>query len=576
MADLCQKTEELADYLATLTNDQRIEVINYRNIPVENLIKPTEAKAAGYLRKFQEKYKTVPSGSRNIVLFKYSTQLRRCGLTEPAILDSLWQFSYEHCKPPYERTKPDDVKELSRLARNAAKFIPIGFPKPAISQKPDDLPYDYNNIADDLRNKEHVLSYKKTLFRYKDGVYTEDEGYLDSLIVSSLIKRGIEAKDKVTIAAAQVRHYLTYGKVETEYPFNIYPDAVPVRNGILKINFLTGETELLPFSPEYRFNYRLNVSFDKSADGTMILKYLESLGTDIDILVQIPAHAILGMLGRVYKKAYFLQGSKNSGKSTYIDLITRHLFGISVCSSVTLQALLFDRFRLAELDGKIVNAYSDLSDQKLRDIGLFKTLTGGDLFTVERKHRDPYQMRNKALLLFSANKYPKITTGDDAFWDRWIALEFNKIFTIDTTFADRTFTDVNLSGFLNLVLIETQEIIKDGKIKVTDSVENKWLNDASSCHRFIHEHLERSTGAVLIKGIVYSLYVQYCKDGEYEAESPRALTDAMIRNGALSRQMLINKKSEHCYQGYKMKGMDPVLPDIEKKESTQMAVPGCV
>jgi len=293
--------------------------------------------------------------------------------------------------------------------------------------------------------------------------------------------------------------------------------------------------------------------------------------------MQVPAHAMLGMLGRIYKKSYFLQGGPNSGKSTYVDLLVRHLFGISVCSSVSLQSLLFDRFRLAELDGKIANCFADLSDQKLRDIGIFKTLTGGDLFTVERKHKDPYQMRNKALLVFSANKYPKITTGDDAFWSRWISIEFKKAFPVDTTFADRLFTDANLSGFLNLTLRQMQQIIKNG-IKVGDDVEHKWLSDASSAHRFIIDILERCDGAVLVKAEAYKHYVDFCDEGDYEKEGARALTDAMLRSGAISVRPTVGGKQLHCYQGYKIardcvgKNAPATYPDKEIRKDTQMKV----
>ena len=447
--------------------------------------------------------------------------------------------------------------------------------KNAEKQFEETHPYDFNHIANCLRDTYHVLSFKKTLYRYQDGVYFEDDGFLDSCITNELLERNIAADGRVTTASQQVKHYLTYGKVETEYPFNIYPDALPVRNGILKIDFTTGSTLLLPFSPEYRFNYRLNVVYNADADGTPILKYLESLGTDTGILLQIPAHALLGMLGWVYKKAYFLKGNKNSGKSTYNTLIVRHLFGVPVCSSVSLQSLLYDRFRLAELDGKIVNAYADLSDQKIRDIGLFKTLTGGDLFTVERKHRDPHQMRNKALLLFSGNKYPKINAGDEAFWDRWIALEFSKSFPVDPTFEERTFTETNVSGFFNLLLIKMQEIIRNGRITVTDSVEMQWLNDASSCHRFIQDCLERYSGAVIVKQECYQKYVYYCDAGDYEKEGIGALTEAMTHAGALITQPTVNGKSgQHCYQGYKVKGTDPVFPDSEQKNIQQSLIEG--
>ena len=435
--------------------------------------------------------------------------------------------------------------------------------------EPEEKPYDYNDIAIELRDKYHVLSFKKTLFRYQDGVYIEDDGFLDSRIVTELLERGIDGVGRVTTASQQVKHYLTYGKVETEYPFNTSPNAMPVRNGILKIDFTTGATTLLPFSPEYRFNYRLNVTYDVNADGTPILKYLESLGTDTEILLQIPAHALLSMLGHVFKKAYFLKGSKNSGKSTFVNLIVQYLFGTGVCSSVSLQALLFDRFRLAELDGKVVNAYADLSDQKIRDVGIFKTLTGGDLLTVERKHCNPYQMRNKALFLFSGNKYPKIDAGDEAFWDRWIALEFSKSFPVDSTFEERTFTEQNISGFFNIVLLKMAEIIKSGSITVTDSVEKQWLNDASSCHRFINDVLEKCCGAVLVKADCYKKYVDYCDAGDYEKEGIRALTEAMQTHAALTgSQFTVNRKREHCYQGYKVKGEDAVYPDKEKAEQT--------
>jgi P4 family phage/plasmid primase-like protien len=467
----------------------------------------------------------------------------------------------------------DGTIEARQIADSALKLMNAQKAKTKNAEKEfeETHPYDYNRIAGDIRDKYHVLSFKKTLYRYQDGVYVEDDGLLDYEITNELLQRGIDSKGRVTTAAQQVKHYLVYGKVETEYPFNIYPDAIPVRNGILKINFTTGSTTLLSFSPEYRFNYRLNVVYNAAADGTQIKEYLDSLGTDSGILLQIPAHALLGMLGRVYKKAYFLKGSKNSGKSTFVDLLVRYLFGIGVCSSVSLQALLFDRFRLAELDGKIVNAYADLSDQKIHDIGLFKTLTGGDLFTVERKHRDPYQMRNRALFLFSGNKYPKINAGDEAFWDRWVALEFPNIFKVDPTFEDRTFTDENISGLLNLILTKMQEIIQTGNITVTDSVERQWLNDASSCHRFINDMLEKCPGAVLVKAECYKMYADYCADGDFEVEGQRALTDAMVRTGALSRQLSVKGKyGQHCYQGYRVKHQEPVYPDNIEPKGTSL------
>jgi hypothetical protein len=43
----------------------------------------------------------------------------------------------------------------------------------------------------------------------------------------------------------------------------------------------------------------------------------------------------------------------------------------------------------------------------------------------------------------------------------------------------------------------------------------------------------------------------------------------MLRAGALSRQLTVNGKASHCYQGYKAKGAPPILPDSEQTEIQQ-------
>lgn len=476
--------------------------------------------------------------------------------------NNLGWFNQRRCSPGFNE------EEIVLLNAEAAQEIEDLLKIQNADQTGDDKPFDFNDMANSLRSSYNVISFNKTLFRYVDGIYIEDNGFLDSMITNELLVRGIQEDDKVTTAAQQVKHYLMFGRVENDYPFNLHADAFPVNNGIVKINFDTGMTDLIPFTPIYRFNYKLCVSYDKNADGAPMKEYLDTLGADTDILLQIPAHAILGMFGRVYKKEYFLKGVPESGKSTLLDMYSRRFFGSSVCSAISLQALLNKRFSLAGLDGKILNVYADLGNQQITDIGLFKAIRGGDPFEVERKGKDPYSMTNKALLVFSANKYPKIICGDDAFWKSWISLEFEKSFAMDPTFFEKTFTDVNMSGLLNLVLERMREIIKNG-LKLSDNVESKWLNDASSSHRFIRECLEKSKGAVIVKNDLYAQYAIYCDEGDYEVEGHRIFTDAMKLQGALSVRPTIGTVRQHCYQGFKLKGKEPIYPADHVAEEKQ-------
>lgn len=425
---------------------------------------------------------------------------------------------------------------------------------------------DYRAIADLFNSKGIFLSFNQTIYRYVEGVFSEDRGQLEGEIVQELLNRGIAATDRVTIATQQVRHYILYHQPCRDYPFNKESDLISVSNGALKINFDTGDVTLLPHNPAFRFNYTLKARYEPAADTTRVKQYLDTLGVDRDLLLQIPAHALLSMTGRVFKKAYFIKGDPDSGKSTFIDLITKRLFGPSVCSSISLQALLYDRFRLAELDGKVMNAYADLSDQKIKDIGLFKALTGGDAVTVERKHRDPYSMVNKALLVFSGNKYPAIDAGDEAFWGRWNAITFPNKFPVDSEYEEKTFTDEFVSGLLLLVIERMTQIIKTGTIVVTESVENEWLADSSSAYYFFIQSLERCPGAVLIKKDVYARYIEFCDSGDYESQSQRILTDIIKRHGGLCVYPTIKTRREHCYQGFRSRDQEPIYPDSVKNE----------
>jgi phage/plasmid-associated DNA primase len=354
---------------------------------------------------------------------------------------------------------------------------------------------DYYAIAQEILRKGDFISFNNAVFRYADGVFREDKGQLESQIQTILQYRGMGAKEKVTTATAQVKHYILYNAPYEEYPFNQSPNAIPIDNGVLMLDFETGALTLVPHSPKFRFNYKLRVKYDPSANTVPAAEYLDSLGIDRELLLQIPAHSVLSMLGRVYKRAYFLKGDRDSGKSTFIRLVTEYLFGPSVCSNISLHDLLISRFRLAELDGKIVNAYADLADSKIGNLGLFKALTGGDMVTVERKHRDPYHMVNRAVFLFSANRYPKIKGCDDAWWSRWIAIKFTKSFLRDTEYEGTLFTDDFISGFLLLVLQRLTAITKAKELITTDNVERDWLSDASSCYAFIRDCLEPCPGA---------------------------------------------------------------------------------
>lgn len=476
-------------------------------------------------------------------------------------------FTKRRCDPAMTTEQIIEARNRADSAIKKIREIESG----ANAALPATLDLDYQRIAAVIRARHHVISFGGILYRYDDGFYVKDNtGLISSEIVKELSRcEKFDGDDDVSRAAHQVKHYLTYEIVEHEYPFNPKRGAFNVANGIIKLDMVTGAHELIPHSPEYRFNYKLKVRYEKDAPIDAIMKYFETLESDDNkighLLTQIPAHCLLSMDGNIYKRAYFLKGEHDSGKSTYIKMLVERFFGEDVCSANSLQELLFDRFRLAELDGKLLNEFADLPSSKLSNTGIFKALTGGDHVTVERKHQDPYRFVNRAVLVFSGNSYPQIEIkGDEeAFWVRWIPIEFKNKFEIDSKYADRVFTETNVSGLLNMVLLAMPKILAEG-IKDNGNIMDAWLRDSNSAHEYVGKHLEKCIGAVLVKSKLYQRYVEYCQSNELHVEEQKVFTQTMRAAGYIvDTQQKINSQREHVYADVKLKGDEyaAVYPD---------------
>ncbi|MGD0534350.1 MAG: DUF5906 domain-containing protein [Methanoregula sp.] len=422
---------------------------------------------------------------------------------------------------------------------------------------------DYRRIAQARWAKGDLVSFAGSLHRYENGYFHEDKDRVNGEILSLLVSCGLSGKESIVNATTQVKHFLLYENMSIQYPFNPRPDAINVNNGVVVFDFKLGKARLVDPSPEFLFNYKLAVDYDPMASPSPAQDYLDSLGVDTRVLVQIPSQAILMGLGRIYKKAYFLIGPKDCGKSTFAKLTTNYLFGRDMCSALSLHDLLFEKFRLAELDGKLINSYSDLSATKISNLGMFKALTGDDDITVERKHKDSYKLRNKAVLLFSANRFPKISGIDDAFMKRWIPVEFKNCFIQTADYDVKTFTRPFVSGFFNLVIDRVCRMATDPTdVLTTTDVMEMWLTDMSSAYAYVKDRIEKCTDAVIPKSELYADYVAYCDDKELEKEAQREVSDAIKVLGARTdARPVLGGRQQHCYQGITFKNRNPIYPD---------------
>ena len=129
-----------------------------------------------------------------------------------------------------------------------------------------------------------------------------------------------------------------------------------------------------------------------------------------------------------YAKALLLVGDGRNGKSTFLDTV-HELLGRDNVMSASLNKLAGSRFSAYRLEGKLANINADIEGGRIDEISMFKNMTGRDSFEVEQKYGDPRDLKPSAKLLFAANEVPDADTDQDAFFRRWVLVEFPHTFT---------------------------------------------------------------------------------------------------------------------------------------------------
>ena len=266
-------------------------------------------------------------------------------------------------------------------------------------------------------------------------------------------------------------------------------------------------------------------------------------------------------------KAIMLVGSGANGKSTYLRLIET-IIGQKNKASMSLQDITEYKFAPAQLYRKLANIFPDLPKTILRNTGIFKALTGEDTITAHRKFRDPVEFTNYAKLLFSANELPEVHDTSEAFWRRWIVIEFPNKFAPNPKFFETLITEI--PNVIVLALKAFKEVWKRTKFSFEETEEDYkhyWMYQSNSVYAFLYDmknsgKLEFDTNAKTKTQELYDLYTKYCEDNEREALRKQQFTMEMERRGFKK----ITVRGERYYKGIKINSND------ESRDTEQLEV----
>ncbi|NGT48184.1 DNA primase [Clostridium perfringens] len=302
--------------------------------------------------------------------------------------------------------------------------------------------------------------------------------------------------------------------------FNRNPYWVNVRNGLLDIRDMSFKEH----TPSYLSTVQLNVEYNPQVDCPQFKKFLnEVLDCKLIPLVQ----EIVGYLlttNTVSQKAFVFWGPARTGKSTLLWVVEYLLLGKKNVSNIPWQEI-GDKFKTAELLGKLANVFSDLPSKSIDDTGIFKVVTGEDYLMAEKKNKNPFKFKPFARLVFSCNELPRnYVDRTEGFYRRLIIVPFNR--QIEKSKIDKALKykfQREKEGILNWALEGLKRLYENNfefsENELTDGVKKEYKRENNNVISFVEECCEIDSLFSCSRIEIYEAYKEFCVEAGLEALS---------------------------------------------------------
>lgn len=287
----------------------------------------------------------------------------------------------------------------------------------------------------------------------------------------------------------------------------------------------------------------------------------------IALLQEVMGAVMLGVMAR-YEKAVFLYGEGRAGKGT-IQKVMDELVPKDWRTAVS--PFKWDsEYYVASLAGKRLNLVGELPQSQPIPAAEFKTVTGRDQLTGRHPSGRPFLFRCEAAHIFNSNHLINTIDHSEAFFSRWITLEFRNSRAnagpgaIDVDLAAKI-VRTELPGVLWWALQGARRLVARGHFEPGQthvSLMARWRRRTDSVLEFLHDAdwcvLEPTTGLALRRGDVFEAYVAWAsssgrksvgKQKFYEMlESPkcRALGVYVTRHPKHREVVLGVQMAENC------------------------------
>lgn len=387
---------------------------------------------------------------RNQALFNYILTLQSSDFSVEEVRETIKLINQ------YMLSEPLSDSEIETILRDDAFSKPVFFKKNT---------FLFDKFATYLKSNHHIIKINNQLHMYRDGIYVDGYAEIEAEMIRHIPNLNRQKRSEV----------IAYLDILVRKNTQMSPaNYIAFRNGVYDIT----TDEFMDFSPDLVITNKIDYDYVPNAESEIVDKALDKLACHDDAVRALLEEVIGYCFYRrnELRKSFILIGDKSNGKSTYLDMI-KTLLGDENTSALDLKEL-GDKFKTAEMFGKLANIGDDIGDDFIPNPAVFKKLVSGDRVNVERKGQNPFDFNNYGKLLFSANNIPRIKDKSGAVISRLVIIPFDAQFSADDEDYDpyikyKLRQPENMEYMIQLGIKGLKRVLKNRKFTVSQRVQKE-------------------------------------------------------------------------------------------------------
>lgn len=351
----------------------------------------------------------------------------------------------------------------------------------------------FDKFATYIKNNNHIIKINNQLCVYKNGIYITGRQNIEATMIQHI--PGLNRAKRT-----EVLEYLNISITENTVTNDA--DWIAFENGIYNIK----EDVFTEFTPEIIITNKIRWNYNPQAKSELMDDVLNRVSCN-DPQVRALLEEMIGYCfyrKNELRKAFILTGDGSNGKSTLLAVV-QSLLGDENISSLDLKEL-GDRFKTAEMVGKLANIGDDIGDEFIANPAIFKKLVTGERVSVERKGSDPFEFNNYSKLIFSANDIPRIKDKTGTVLDRLVIVPFNAKFTVEKSGYKQNIRS-DLVGHTDVM----EYLIQIGIVGLKRILENQKFTDSEKVQEELDDYRNRNNP---ILG-----FIRECEDEDFQIEN---------------------------------------------------------